>query len=237
MLRLAKVSLLTVLVMAVASPARAWSNGEDGPNSHGGHDWILDQALAALGDQADWVNRRVARAATDDPDTVEGLDYASGTWWHTWDEWGKSTWGGGPEAVRRWYHKTRRLLEAGRRKAASRALGRMSHMLSDLGQPMHTDNALEAEDRVHSLYEAAVDRRTGNEDDDYSFTYDGADEVKPHAAALKLARDSHPLYNDLVKAYDANSYDDKVDAITRRQLNRAANAVADVVLALTEAAT
>src|SRR5215207_6821988 len=85
-----------------ASPALAWSNGVDGPNAYGTHDWILDHALSALGDRADWVCQRAALRANDDPDTVDGIDHASGTWWHVWDEWG-DTWGGSPEAVRVWF--------------------------------------------------------------------------------------------------------------------------------------
>jgi hypothetical protein len=29
-----------------------------------------------------------ALRATDNPDTVDGIDHASGTWWHVYDEWG-----------------------------------------------------------------------------------------------------------------------------------------------------
>jgi hypothetical protein len=98
------------------------SNGVDGPNTYGTHDWILDHALDGLGDRADWVCRRAALRATDDPDTVDGIDHASGTWWHVWNEWG-DTWGGAPEAVRVWFDRAQRRLEAGRECSASRALG------------------------------------------------------------------------------------------------------------------
>lgn len=71
-----------VLLTGMATPALAWSNGRDGPDSYGTHDWILDKALKAAGNDADWVRKRIALRATDDPDTKDGIDHASGTWWH-----------------------------------------------------------------------------------------------------------------------------------------------------------
>lgn len=69
-------------VLASPSPVKAWSNGVDGPDTFGTHDWILDKAIKAAGKKADWVKVKVALRATDDPDTVDGIDHASGTWWH-----------------------------------------------------------------------------------------------------------------------------------------------------------
>lgn len=91
----ALVILIPLVLLAQAAPALAWSNGVDGPNSYGTHDWILDKAIHALGSQADWICVRRALRATDDPDTVDGIDHASGTWWHVYDIWG-DTWGGAP---------------------------------------------------------------------------------------------------------------------------------------------
>jgi hypothetical protein len=71
-----------VVVLLGAAPAGAWSNGVEGPNSFGTHDWILKKAIKAAGKKASWVRLRVALRATDDPDTKEGIDHASGTWWH-----------------------------------------------------------------------------------------------------------------------------------------------------------
>ena len=51
-----------------------------------------------------WVCLRTALSATDDPDVKNGLDHASGTWWHVWDEWG-ATYGGAPEAVGVWFRR------------------------------------------------------------------------------------------------------------------------------------
>jgi hypothetical protein len=64
----------------------------DGYNSFGTHDWILREAIRVLGDDANWVCVGRALRATDDPDSVDGIIQASGTWWHVWDEWGVATW-------------------------------------------------------------------------------------------------------------------------------------------------
>ncbi len=213
------------------SPALAWSNGVDGPNTYGTHDWILDHALDGLGDRAGWVCRRTALRATDDPDTVDGIDHASGTWWHVWDEWG-DTWGGAPEAVRVWFGRVQRRLEAGRECSASRALGIMSHFVADVAQPMHTDGSLDAEDRVHSAYESAVDERSEADDDEYTFEFDGIDQASPRATTLRLARRAHRFYEVLVTTYDDHGYNDRVARITRRQLERSANALADLIASL-----
>ena len=219
--------LLTLLVLCgVPAPAHAWSNGTDGCNSFGTHDWVLDRALDAVGDQASWVNRRVALRATDDPDCVDGIDHASASWWHVHDEWGE-TYGGAPEAAEVWYERMRNRLEAGNERGASRALGIMAHIVGDVAQPMHTDSR-PREDRVHGLYESAVDRRL----DEYRVAYDGHVDAFARARTIKLARAAHHYYFELVRAYDDHSYNDKVHRITRRQLNRAGNAIADLLTTL-----
>ena len=216
-----------------ASPAFAWANGIDGPNAYGTHDWILDHALEALGGRADWVCRRAALGATDDPDTKDGIDHASGTWWHVWDEWGE-TWGGAPEAVRVWFGRAQRRLAAGRKCSASRALGIMSHFVADVAQPMHTDGSLDAEDRVHSAYESAVDSRSEATDDVYGFgfDFDGIDDARPRGRTLRVARQAHRFYEVLVQTYDEHGYNRRVARITQRQLERAVNALADLIASL-----
>lgn len=90
------------------------------------------------------------------PDDRAGIDHASGTWWHVNDRWGDE-WGGADEAAAVWFQRTKRRLEAGRERSASRALGIFSHFVAAVAQPMHTDSS-EREDRVHGPYEAVVDR-------------------------------------------------------------------------------
>src|SRR5687768_2427579 len=72
-----------ISLLLTPTPAHAWSNGPNGPDTFGTHDWILDRALDHS--EARWVHRRIALRATDDPDTRDGIDHASGTWWHVYD--------------------------------------------------------------------------------------------------------------------------------------------------------
>ena len=67
------VTLLACLValLALPSAALAWSNGDDGGNGFGTHDWILREATRLAAERnAGWVILKVAEPKTDDPDTV-----------------------------------------------------------------------------------------------------------------------------------------------------------------------
>jgi hypothetical protein len=217
----------------LASPsAYAWSNGVDGYDSFGTHDWILREAIRALGDDASWVCVGVSLRATDDPDSLDGIDLASGTWWHVWDEWGVATWGGGPEAVAFWFDRVRHRLEQGDRCSASRALGIMAHLAGDMAQPMHTDGTSAHEHSAHPAYEHAVDERCTATSCRYEMHFNGRNIVEPYADALATARDAHPFYLRLINAYWAHGYNHVVDQITRRQLDRAANVMADLLWTL-----
>ncbi len=63
--------------MVVDMPnAGAWSNGTNGCNSFGTHDWIAKNAIKAAGKKPSWVRVRTALRATDDPDCNDGIDHA-----------------------------------------------------------------------------------------------------------------------------------------------------------------
>lgn len=169
------------------------------------------------------MRTRVALRATDDPDCVEGIDHASGTWWHVYDRWGDE-WGGADEAATVWFRRMKKRLAAGRERAASKALGYLAHIVGDVANPMHTDSS-DREDRVHSSYEYAVDRRVG----EYRFSYDGEDPARAGARSRRVATNAHRFYWKLVRTYDNHGYNNKVHRITKRQLNRVANALADLI--------
>ncbi len=219
-----------ILLAGLAPPAGAWSNGRSGPDSFGTHDWILHRAAHAVSADVRWLRMRVALRATDDPDTKDGIDHASGTWWHVWDEWG-STYGGAPEAAAVWFRRAARRHRAGRDRAASRAVGILSHIVGDVAQPMHTDQT-GAEDRVHSSYEVTVDTRSERGDDIYRFSFDGRDPARPYSKTRSVARRAHRSYAELVRNYDRYGYNTAVHRITQIQLQRAANALADLLARL-----
>ena len=210
-----------------SAPALGWANGTGGPNSYGTHDWIVNKAIRAVGGRAEWVQIRVALRASDDPDTVDGLDHASSTWWHVWDEWG-STYGGAPEAARVWHQRMRRRLQDGNERGASRALGMLGHIVGDVANPTHTDST-DAEDRMHSLHESAVDTRSQKGDGVYRCRFNGVDPVSPYAKTRSVARTAHRYYDPLVRNYNRHGYNTRVHRITRRQLNRACNALSDLI--------
>jgi hypothetical protein len=223
--RLGPVALVTVALLGAPTSALAWGNG-DGPNSFGTHDWILRKAINASGRKARWVHVRVALRATDDPDSKRGIDHASDRKWHIYDRWGHSR-GRADEAAAVWSRRTKRRLGNGRKRAASRALGYLAHIIGDVAQPMHTDGS-GREKRVHWRYERAVDLRLR----DYPFRYDGRDAARPRARTRMVARQAHDFYRELVRAFDRYGYTRKVHRITKRQLKRAANAMADLITSL-----
>ena len=92
---------------------------------------------------------------------------------------------------------------------------------------MHTDSS-DREDCVHGSYEDAVNLSVG----EYRFTYDGEDPARAGARTRAVATSAHPYYWELVRTYDNHSYNGTVDRITSRQLNRAADAVADLIASL-----
>ena len=224
--------LAAVFLTMVAGQASAWGNGANGPNRFGGHDWVLRAAVRAVGPAADWVCIRKALHATDDPDTHDGTDHASAPWWHVYDVWGADTYGGAPEAVRNWYLRVKRRLAEHDNCRASKALGIMSHMLADMAQPMHTDGYLAVEDNVHAAYEHAVDVRCTRSHCRYRMRFDGRDRARPYVRTVELAHLAHPYYDDLIKAFHRHRYNAEVDTITRRELNRAGNALTDLILSL-----
>ena len=59
-------ALSVCLLLGPVSSASAWSNGVNGPNTYGTHDWILHKAVRAMGPRARWVRLRVALRAMDD---------------------------------------------------------------------------------------------------------------------------------------------------------------------------
>lgn len=217
-------ALILAALLLIPSPAFAWSNGVDGCDSFGTHDWILKKAIRATG--SSWVRTRVALRATDDPDCVDGIDHASGSWWHVYDRWG-TEWGAADEAAAVWFRRLERRLDNGNERKASKALGYLAHIVGDVANPMHTDSS-DREDGVHSSYEEAVDRRTGT----YGFTYDGRDAARAGRRTIAVATDAHRFYSELVREYDRHGYNRRVHRITKRQLNRAVNAVADLITSL-----
>jgi hypothetical protein len=236
-LRIGGVAAATVVALlllpASQLPARAWLNGlPQKPNSFGTHDWILRKAVKAVKAKGGWVKLRIAMRATDDPDSIRDIPFASDHKWHNWGPY-RGTRGRAPKAVRIWYRRTVTHLQQGRRRKASRTLGIMSHLLSDIAQPMHTADSKKEHDQ-HLKYEGKVDARCEGSPSEciYRFRYNGPDRARPRKRTLREVRKASPYYSDLIDEVAEHGYNNKIHRITRRQLNRAANAVADLILSM-----
>ena len=212
------------LFVFMAGPAHGWANGSGGCDSFGGHDWVLKKAIRAT--DPSWVRVRVALRASDDPDCKDGIDHASSPWWHVYDRWGDH-YGDADEATAVWFRRVQNRLAAGNERGASKALGIMSHFIADVANPMHTDQT-NREDSIHSAYEDDVDERIRS----YPFRYNGRDAATPAARTRAVARQAHKLYRELVRTYDRHGYNGRVHRLTKRQLKRAANAVADLLVSV-----
>jgi hypothetical protein len=107
----------------------------------------------------------------------------------------------------------------------------MSHLLSDIAQPMHTAET-KAERSEHLKYEGKVDARCEASPPDciYRFSYDGMIEPGLRKRTLREVRRAKPYYSDLIDEVAKHGYNNDIHRITRRQLNRAANAIADLII-------
>ena len=221
-------------VLALPAAAHAWANGPDGGNGFGTHDWILAQAnRLAAAKRAGWVDLAVALPHTDDPDTVFHDFY-----YHVYERWNGHHYGDAPKKVSSWYAKALTDRRAKKWRAASVDVGILAHYVGDLCQPMHTDQTA-LEDTVHSSYEDVVDNLTTSASSLQSWAHFDGYQPPGNVTgfAVTLASASHKDYSALVRDYAAHGWDDAtVRAITRRSLDRAANAMADLLIALRKGA-
>jgi len=221
-LRRVAVALVACLVVPTLV---GWSNGPDGGEGFGTHDWILYEAsrLAVAGGVT-WLDWSVAQPVTDDPDMV-----LHDTYHHVYDIWG-STYGDAPTRVQQLHDETVQHLRVGDRASASRSFGLLSHYYSDICDPLHTDQCL-AEDAMHSRYEEVAQTYTDQPDENRGWIVpDGLRQISNATAETEqAAATAHQSYESLVTEFGAMGMDARVVAITRISLNRAANDLADLM--------
>lgn len=221
----AALGIALALSCAIPAAALGWANGPQYGEGFGTHDWILYHAnRSAVNAGYDWVDWPTAQSATDDPDMVL-RDY----YHHVYDITGDA-YGDAPDRIQELYDQAVAELRRGDRIAASRTLGLLSHYLSDVANPLHTDQT-PAEKTMHSRYEDAVDNQLES-------PADGASIPLPHTAeptadvrelAVGLAASSHADYDSLVAGYVAEGNSPLVQEITSRSLNEGIGAVADAI--------
>lgn len=221
---------MTLLASSV-QPALGWTNGGDGGQGFGTHDWVLARALVLAGQDGAWVNRTVAYKASDDPDTYDWNPF-----WHVFKENGGR---GAPYAVSEHYAKAVKAYRAGDYNTASKHLGILSHYYSDANQPFHTTNkASKYRKTWHFRYEKTVGKyhyKPGNK----------AHWITPRPrqpvtdvraktiAAAKYARTQYPA---LIKSFRASPQVTKgtPNKITRRVLSRSVNDMADIIRSISK---
>lgn len=115
--------------------------------------------------------------------------------------------------------------------AASRMVGLLSRYYADICNPLHTDQS-RAEERMHSRYQSAVNRRSNAVGEHRSWIrFNGHDPVLSAATRTRFtARYVHTRHGSLVRGYNAYGFDSTVLAITKRSLNRAVNGLADIII-------
>jgi hypothetical protein len=220
--------LVCLLALLLPAVAQAWSNGGDGGNGFGTHDWILREATRlAAAHGADWVILQVAEPKTDDPDTV-----LHDTWYHIYDVWG-SPYGDAPAKVLSNYRLALAARKAGNWSAASKYVGLMAHYYGDICNPIHTDQCA-AEDRMHSSYETAAQKYTDSKgENDGWVTFDGYKARTDVVAFTRAtATTSHKSYGALVKGFNSGGMNAAVLSITKKSMNRAANGLADLIISI-----
>lgn len=226
--------LAALLLLSLPAVASAWANGPDYGNGFGTHDWILAQAERFAASKGDgWVNLRLALPHTDDPDMVFHDFY-----YHVYDHFNGQDYGNAPLKVSSWYAKALKDRKAKKWNAASTDVGILAHYLGDICQPMHTDQTT-LENTVHAPYEDAVDNITVSASSVTNWVHFSGYEATGNVQsfAIGLATASHKDYSALVHGFASGGWaNPTVQAITKRSLNRATNALADVIIGLRKAA-
>lgn len=222
-------AIVLVVLLLSAAPAVAWGNGEF-YRGYGAHDWVLDQANRLIvGEQgSSWLMLSEARPMTDDPDYIY-RDFVH----HHYDIWG-DIYGDAPTWVADLYATAAEQLSRGDAAGASRTVGLLAHYFADINQPMHTDASTKETDLRHSLYEMAVDSRTRSATTNQSWViFDGLTVVAdPAATTADAAVFAHQSYATLVNTYARYGFNTTVLNITKAQLNRGANDLADMIATL-----
>ncbi len=225
--RLGLTALVTLAMLTVDTNAQAWSNGTNGPNTFGTHDWIVREGVRLAGRHGRWVCLRTALRATDDPDVVSGIDHASGTWWHVWDQWG-SAYGGAPEAIAVWHRRADRAL-ARRRRCPREPCAGSNGPHAGRRRPADAHRS----DSCRGVHPFELRERRGLQVHRQRLSVPRS---QRRARRRRAVRQDHPprekahdAHSALVRSYRRGGYTSRVDTITRRQLNRAANVMADLI--------
>ena len=238
-------TMLLSLAPANAPSAAAWANNG---NEFGNHDWILYQAVEAIGGAPDWLDLDIALRHSDDPDTDRALADAFLARGHVYKEQGRR--GGGPSAVFQHYVLAVEAYRRGEALAdqgdtsgardewdeASRLVGLLSHYEGDLAQPFHSAYAAEDDEALHGKYEKLVAPLLRHPDAWPQWQVQGA--VSPSTdvrqTAVRTAAYSRPFYPELRSHLRAHpgELNARAKEITGLVLRRASADLASIIAAI-----
>lgn len=214
--------IFALVLLAIPSQALAWENGGDDGNGYGTHDWVLEQAMGLSGES--WVVRDTALLATDDPDKVfPATDLPN----HHYNVTGSN---GAAQSVADYYYLAVLAYQRGDYEEASYDLGILSHYYSDICVPFHTYYEVENDD-IHLPYEWEVGSY-------HRSPTDAAGWVTPRSRVavtdvrqlvIDTAAQTRSTYATFVPAYRAYGFNSTVQTITKANLSRAANGLADMI--------
>lgn len=223
-----RIALVAAFVVLVAFPASAfaWSNGPDGNDTFGTHDWILYQALTLA--KPTWVVTQTALFATDDPDSKFGESDKPN---HFYLPGG--TYRGGPDTVTELYTRILAAYQSQDTTAASHYLGLLSHYYSDLCVPFHAMTGY-SDTALHIRYELQVNAMTVAPESrpDWLMVWSRAHVNDVRARAIDAALISRATYPTLATQYAIGGFNETTDMITRLMLSRAVNDLADIIRAV-----
>lgn len=224
--------LLIAAMLLPATPAFAWSNGDNSGNGYGTHDWVLYEAVRAAYDRGyAWVDLSQAQPVCDDPDTV-----LKDTYYHVCDTWG-DTYGDSPSKVEELYTQAVAYRASGDFTNASKTLGLLAHYYADTCNPLHTDQCT-AEDGIHSSYETKVQTFTDGfrENTSWLSSPGWAYVADSSAYTYSAASYGHGMYSELVYQYDKYGYSPSVSSITVKSVDYAVDGLTNLISSVEAAA-
>jgi hypothetical protein len=247
------VALSLVFTLGIAAtPALGWANGPATPagstnrDGYGTHDYIIDQAMKVVaGRNSGWLDVRVARLTSDDPDTC-GCSVPLN---HVYREKGQR--GGAIHMITESYARAQSYYNKGKAAAAagdsvgaaahyrnaSKQVGLMAHYYGDILMPWHANYAAVGETVSHENYERIVDSKHRKASDSPAWSSSRrtvSTVTNVRTKALSAAAYSRTYYGELYSLFIKNQtvLTARVSEITGFMLKRAANDLADIIYSI-----
>ncbi len=217
---------IAVALFVAPTAAFGWANGFEG-NGYGTHDWVLDEAIDLSGES--WVDRDAALLKTDDPDWVYPIEDRNN---HVFRPDGDGR--GAPQTVLDLYYDAVVAYQANDMTAASEYLGLLSHYYSDLSVPFHTAATDSSTDDIHPAYEAEVDDMTGfhGENSSWITPVPRQPVADVRQKTVDAAYFSRTTYATFLSNYRSSGFNATVATITKSNLSRSVNDLADIIKAI-----